>query len=167
MVDDSEKRARLRRLRRMELAVLLPILLAAVCAYLCLGTVQVVGVSMMPTLHPGQRLMIVKTYDLLMPLHEGDIITVEGKSRNVLGDAVIKRLVFRQNSRGDRPWPEYINVPAGRFRATDLFPPGNPACPLTVPNGHYLLGDNIEHSLDSRDFGPVSKGDIYGKVLMR
>ena len=164
---DPERAARIKRLRRIELMVLIPLLVLAVIAYFSLGTVQVVGLSMMPTLHPGQRLLIVKAYDAFSPLEEGNIVTVSGKSRNIRGDEVIKRLVFRQNSRGDRPWPEFIETPVGRYRTVELFPPNSAACPVTVPNGHYLLGDNIEHSADSREFGPVGKADINGKVLMR
>lgn len=167
MEPEEERRARIRKLRRIELAFLVPLLILAVIGYFTLGRVQVVGVSMVPTLHPGQRLTIVKAYDFFSPLQEGDIVTVTPSSRRGIGDEVIKRLIFRQNERGDRPWPETIRTPAGEYRSTDLFPPGNPLCPLDVPNGYYLLGDNIERSQDSREFGPVRKADIFGKVLMR
>jgi type IV secretory pathway protease TraF len=43
----------------------------------------------------------------------------------------------------------------------------NEDCDLNRPNGIYVMGDNINHSEDSRDYGPVTASDVYGKVLGR
>ena len=38
--------------------------------------------------------------------------------------------------------------------------------PVVVPDGDvFLLGDGREHSVDSREFGPVERADLTGKVL--
>ena len=38
---------------------------------------------------------------------------------------------------------------------------------LTVPEGAvFVLGDNIQASIDSRSFGPVPAGEIVGKVVL-
>jgi signal peptidase I len=40
--------------------------------------------------------------------------------------------------------------------------------PVTVPEGRvFLLGDSREHSIDSRDFGPVELDDVVGVVQVR
>lgn len=40
--------------------------------------------------------------------------------------------------------------------------------PLSIPSGYYfLMGDNRPGSSDSRDFGPISKSSIVGKVFLR
>lgn len=33
-------------------------------------------------------------------------------------------------------------------------------------NKYYLLGDNLEESTDSREYGPVKRQDIRGKLLI-
>ena len=46
-------------------------------------------------------------------------------------------------------------------------PPGRDAIgPLTVPPGHFLaLGDNRDHSRDSRTYGPVPEASVKGRPL--
>lgn len=162
---EAERRRRIARIRKIELAILVPLLIGAYAAFQAFGTVQVVGNSMSPTLKNGQRLLILKAYRRLSPIQVGDVVTIYGRSQNVAGAEVIKRVVFIQNARGDRPWPERIATPVGEYRRTDLFPDGAPDCPTNVPNGIYLLGDNITGSEDSRDFGPVQAQDVSGKVV--
>jgi len=39
---------------------------------------------------------------------------------------------------------------------------------VVVPRGHvWLIGDNATHARDSRDYGPVSKALIRGKIVAR
>jgi signal peptidase I len=44
----------------------------------------------------------------------------------------------------------------------------NPFAPVIVPQGHiFVMGDNRNHSSDSREIGPVPVGNIQGRVLIR
>ena len=164
MPDDETRKQRLERFKFIERLVLIPILLIVVGAYFCFGRAQVVGVSMYPTLHPGQKVTILKAWKRFSPLQEGDVIVigvrVGMKNRD---EDVVKRVVFIQNDNGTRAWPDQITTPAGTFSTAQLF--GRSEINVKSPKGIYVLGDNINNSTDSRDFGAVFESEIIGKVM--
>lgn len=143
------------------------LLLCGTVAWRLFGTVIVDGESMMPTLRSGESLFVMHKYKWFPTLSVGDIVVLKPDEARSEGNAVIKRIVFLQNKSGTALWPETIRTKFGTFASSDLFPPNNPDCGLNRPNGIYVLGDNVEHSEDSRDYGPVTASDVYGKVLGR
>ena len=143
------------------------LLLFGTIAWRLFGAVVVDGESMNPTLHNGQSLMVMRKYKWFPSLSVGDIIVLKPGNARTDGHAVIKRIVFMQNKSGSAPWPTSIQTKFGTFASEELFPTGNEDCDLNRPNGIYVMGDNINHSEDSRDYGPVTASDVYGKVLGR
>jgi len=119
---------------------------------------KVEGISMEPTLHPGQGLILVKFPWLAGGIHDDDIIVVRDASGS---QRYIKRVYKTAGERveaglspqGPHVEPEFLN----ELRAESDF---------TVPEGTvYVLGDNREHSEDSRDWGPVPLERVEGKAL--
>jgi signal peptidase I len=164
MSSEETRKQRLDRIKNIERWILLPILLLATGAYFSFGRAQVVGVSMHPTLQPDQKVTILKAWKLFSPIREGDVVVIgvrPGKKNR--DEEVVKRVVFIQNDSGTRPWPTTITTPAGTFPTAVLFRGG--LVNLTTPKGIYVLGDNINNSTDSRDFGAVLESEIIGKVL--
>jgi hypothetical protein len=143
------------------------LLLFGTIAWRLFGAVVVDGESMNPTLQNGQSLMVMRKYKWFPSLSVGDIIVLKPGNARTDGHAVIKRIVFMQNKSGSAPWPTSIQTKFGTFASEELFPTGNEDCDLNRPNGIYIMGDNIDHSEDSRDYGPVTASDVYGKVLGR
>ena len=103
--------------------------------------VRVNSHSMEPTLHDGEFVVARRVHDKT-PIKKGDIVVVNSTE---LGRAIIKRVAGAPG--------EKITIEGQSYRA---------------PTGHYfLLGDNTEHSSDSRKWRQpyIPKHAIDGKVL--
>ncbi len=87
--------------------------------------VEVAGLSMAPTLEPGDHILVWRTRSV----HPGDIVAASDPGRP--GRAVLKRVV------------------------------------QVGPAGVFLLGDNPEHSTDSRQYGPVPITSVQGRAIYR
>ncbi len=166
-------RARRRQLLRRELFALLVVLALALLALANLKRVEVSGISMYPTFHNGQNVVVWKhaPRSLLSP---GDIIVCKSPD----GVEVIKRIVFVANPNAPARFPPlgfppvlHSSVDGQEIPSDNGFDPyfaainahAKPAPPRTAI--FYVMGDNWARSLDSRDFGPVRAQDILGKVI--
>ncbi|SCF01484.1 signal peptidase I [Micromonospora chokoriensis] len=111
-----------------------------------LATVE--GHSMVPTLEPGDRLLVRRTS--LTSLNVGDIVVVAPDARMAgprpRAGLVIKRLVA---------------LPGGPVPADVPCPEGN-----VLPMGRMaILGDNPSASRDSRHYGLVAEDRLVGVVV--
>ena len=137
-------------------------------------TVRVVGSSMYPSLHDGDLLIASKVDYRLHPIERGDVV--------ILKDPMdprrdfIKRVVGLPGDRiqirdhhvlvnGGALREPYVQAP---WVETGDWPGPAPNSVDVVPGGSYfVLGDNRDHSSDSRVFGRVRQDDIDAKAVMR
>src|SRR5579885_2667987 len=128
--------------------------------------VKVEGTSMMPSLEDQERIFVNKFVYRLEPIQRGDIVVFRyprdpSKSfiKRVIGMAGDKiridaGLVYVNGQSLDEPY-----VPA-EYEDTRSYPE------LIVPaHSYFVLGDHRSMSNDSRDFGSVNQGFIYGKAV--
>jgi signal peptidase I len=101
--------------------------------------VTVEGTSMVPTLHPGDRVLVRRT----RTVRTGDVA--------VLGTAGAYR-VKRVAAVSGETVPPGVDAVAG-------------ALPTVPPDGLVLLGDNPSDSFDSRQAGLFRVHDVIGVVL--
>lgn len=152
---------------------------------------QVAGESMMPTLHNGQYLVVSKMSHVLRSLPDyGEIVIIDSRVRRqrTWGDDLaepahnylglfspahrtnyvwVKRVigrpgdtlefydgrVYRNGTALDEP---YLSEPM-QYRSD---------VKITVPEGHvFVMGDNRNHSSDSRFIGPVPIDHVLGNVV--
>ena len=155
-------------LRRLLRDVLEAGVMALVLFVLLQATVQntiVEGQSMEPNLVSGQRLLVNKLAYRLGEPARGDIVVID--SPRGTSEKLIKRIVGLPGEtvelRGGRV---YIN---GQMIEETYHPAVGmrPYPPTIVPPGYYfLLGDNRDHSGDSRVWGSASRDLIVGRVLV-
>jgi len=134
---------------------------------------QVKGNSMYPNFHDGEYILTDKiSYRLGQP-KRGDVIVFKAP-RNEEVD-YIKRIIglpgdeiklennsmFINTKRLDEGYlpSDFVTLP-GSFLSENI--------PVTVPAGQYfVLGDNRNHSSDSREWGMVKRDEIVGKAFFR
>ncbi len=167
----GEQRYSLRRSLRELLLVLLAAALLAGGSMFFFRAALVRGSSMEPTLWDGDCIFV-QTAGYHQP-RQGDIVAIRAKDRQ--GKHLIKRIIAREGDtvqidfeagmvfvNGQLLEEPYIN------EATTLG--GDIPFPVTVPPGcFFVLGDNRNHSQDSRSsaLGFVPLDDIEGRAVFR
>lgn len=146
------------------------LMFAALAVVFVVQPVKVEGTSMLPRLHDGERIFVNKLVYYGMPqLARGDIIVFWYP--NDPSKSYIKRIIGLPG--------ETVEVREGRIlinnqelQETYLDPQLNLSHesrnPVQVKEHYYfVMGDNRDHSSDSRAWGLVPEKYIYGKALLR
>ena len=137
-------------------------------------TVHVVGISMTPTLQNDDLLIASKIDYRLHPPERGDIIILKSpidpgrdyikrvvglpgdhiliRDHHVLVNGEVLEEPYVENWSSTPDWPQNPDAVDG-----EAVPPGM----------YFVMGDNRDHSSDSRLFGWVSRDQIDGKALVR
>ncbi|MCA8911057.1 MAG: signal peptidase I [Planctomycetes bacterium] len=155
------------------LSALIGLLIVLVCFYVNFRAVKVEGESMLPTLQPGDVLLM----DLTVRPGQGDrfgifVLDVEGEAHNPL----IKRLVGLPGETVDvrfgRVFADEMEVFPRDGTAPDSWNETRPAHARFYDGGrklgddrYFFLGDNPPDSRDSRAFGGVPAEEVEGRVI--
>lgn len=163
---------------RSFLAELPVLLLIALVLSLLIRTFVVQGFwipsqSMLPTLTPGDRVLVNRfIYDLRQP-QRGEIVVLDAAYAD-LGQDYIKRIVGLPGEEiatrdgvieiDGEPLPEALAASGGYLGTRDLEDFG----PVKIQPGHYfVMGDNRTNSDDSRgSLGQVPEEAIIGRAFM-
>lgn len=128
---------------------------------------EVHNISMQKTLVEGQRLIEDKwSYRFKSP-EQGDIVIIHGPESPL---RLVKRVIGLPGDVVDvRDGSVYLNgEQLFEPYALGMTEPGGMRFPHEVAPGHlFVLGDNREHSVDSRSFGPIALSSIEGKAVYR
>jgi signal peptidase I len=128
--------------------------------------VKVEGTSMMPSLDDQERIFVNKYVYRLEPIQRGDIIVF--RYPRDPSKSFIKRVIaLAGDSIRIEGGEVFVN---GQVLEEDYVPSAyadQRSYPEIVipPHSYFVLGDHRTMSNDSRDFGPVDVGFIYGKAV--
>lgn len=128
------------------------------------------GPSMIPTLQNGDRLIVVNS-TICGDYEAGDIVIARKMSFS--DEPIVKRVIATEGQTVDidfdlgRVYVDGVELHEDYINDLTYLQEGT-EFPLTVPQGSvFLMGDNRNHSNDSRDdrLGPVEEQLIIGKAV--
>ena len=140
---------------------------------------QVEGISMVPTLQDGERILVDKVSYLFQTPPRGDIVVFkypQDPTRNFIkrvigepGDRIeIKPVnsVYRVFVNGKMLAEPYINQPPNEPYPASCASPKT-CVPYVVPaHDLFVMGDNRQNSFDSRSWGPLPLSDMIGHAMI-
>ena len=143
---------------------LLLICLSTLIQHSCVSNYLVSGNSMQPAYQDGDRVVVARMMPFLSTPHRGDTVIAR-----VEDEILIKRVIGMPGDTVAMGHGEVIlngsmmedPVPVSYRGRQDME---------TVELGedeYFLLGDHRRVSIDSREFGPVSRRNILGRVILR
>jgi signal peptidase I len=152
-------------LLREVLETVLPAILIALLINVFVGqATRVEGQSMEPNLHTDQRLVVEKVSYRLHGPQRFDVVVIKVPSQG--DELLIKRIVGLPGETVEiHDGHVYINGELLDEPFTDEETRPGRYARITVPPLHvFVLGDNRNHSNDSRSFGPVPIENIVGRA---
>ena len=159
------------------IALVVAVLLALGVRTFVIQTFWIPTSSMVPTLRPYDRILVLKAFFNWRDLRQGDIVVFSRPPRDHCGadGDLVKRVIALPGqtiySAGNTL---YVN---GRPLAEPYLPRIDPLGPpipdatrqhpFRVPAGDfYMMGDNRAVSCDSRYWGPIKGSSIIGRVVL-
>ena len=150
-------------------SICFPVIVITVLILFICRVIVVDGDSMTNTLYDGEKVIITNFF---YEPEKGDIVVTDGRIHN--GRPLIKRVIATE---GDTIEIDYstgnvtINgqVIQEEYIKEKINTDNNKQdIKITIPEGYlFLMGDNRNGSLDSRELGIVDKQDILGKAIFR
>jgi signal peptidase I len=154
-------------------ALIIAVLLALVIRTFVVQAFKIPSGSMLPTLQIGDHILVNKFLYYFQPIRRGDIIVFkfpQDETRDFIkrvvglpGDTVEVRgtHVLINGAPLDESYAVYGDWPVGRFGEREKLGP------LVVPPDRlFMMGDNRDHSMDSRVWGFLDVHKVKGKAFI-
>lgn len=177
-----EPRSRRRALVEWVVIIVVALVAALLIKTFAIQAFYIPSPSMVPTLKPGDRVLVNKLAYDFHPVHTGDIVVFRrppGDTTPGINDLIKRVIGLPGQTISVAHCAVYIN---GKELAQPWLPkgwknPSSPYCttwtpdlpnPYKIPKGDYfMMGDNRKNSYDSRYWGPLPRSYIVGRAFVR
>lgn len=156
-------------------AIVVALILALLIRTFIVQAFKIPSGSMLPTLQIGDHILVNKFIFHFVSPQRGDIIVFryprdEGRDfiKRVIGVPGDKLMITKKQVLiNDRLLNESYAVHADPNVQDGSLSPRDDYGPLIIPPGKYfMMGDNRDHSMDSRFWGLLDEGKIRGKAFI-
>ena len=168
-------------------AIIIAIILALFIRTFVIQAFKIPSGSMEPTLRIGDHLLVNKfIYGIKLPVWRRTIVPVTTPERGDVivfiypvdqGKDFIKRIIGLPGERiefldqqllvNGQPVEDPFGYYSEKKSTAENPDSGGRSWPVLIPEGHYfVMGDNRDHSYDSRFWGPVSSELVKGKAFI-
>lgn len=142
------------------LALIIGVAVIALIRTTLFTTYHIHGDSMLPTLHSQDQVVV----SLLSPVEAGDVVIVERDNEKDIVKRVIgipgDTLQFQEDGvyrNGEKVNETYLQDSEWSFEQTTI---------TLQEDAYFVMGDNRNRSLDSRELGTFSSKEIVGEVKL-
>lgn len=156
-------------------AIVVALILALLIRTFIVQAFKIPSGSMLPTLQIGDHILVNKFIFHFVSPQRGDIIVFryprdEGRDfiKRVIGVPGDKLMITKKQVLiNDRPLNESYALHSDPNVQDGSLSPRDDYGPLIIPPGKYfMMGDNRDHSMDSRFWGLLDEGKIRGKAFI-
>lgn len=156
-------------------ALIIALLLAVLIRFFFFAPIVVEGQSMMPTLHHSDRMIVNKIGYTISEPDRFDIVVFHATEEKdyikrvigLPGDTIVydNDILYINNEPYDEPYLDELKNQLGGSKLTYDFTLQEVTNEVSVPEGYlFVMGDNRQHSLDSRDIGLIPIDEVVGKA---
>lgn len=156
-------------------ALIIALLLAVLIRFFFFAPIVVEGQSMMPTLHHSDRMIVNKIGYTISEPDRFDIVVFHATEEKdyikrvigLPGDTIVydNDILYINNEPYDEPYLDELKHQLGGSKLTYDFTLQEVTNEVSVPEGYlFVMGDNRQHSLDSRDIGLIPIDEVVGKA---
>ncbi|WP_026674303.1 signal peptidase I [Alkalihalobacterium bogoriense] len=156
-------------------ALIIALLLAVLIRFFFFAPIVVEGESMMPTLHHSDRMIVNKIGYTISEPDRFDIVVFHATEEKdyikrvigLPGDTIVYEddILYINNEPYDEPYLDELKNQLAGGKLTYDFTLQEVTNEVSVPEGYlFVMGDNRQRSLDSRDIGLIPIDEIVGKA---